>query len=369
MNDNGTRREAPARRAWYERKWIQVGLHTAFWAGLMILPHLLIYQGAKSISKSNQPPPAAGALPTILELFSYGFFIALFYVNGAILTQRFLYARRYWAYVMVVLGIFCAKVLIFYPLLHAFHEDYEAGFSTYLVANFLVLLFFLALSTAYQVIKDKVRADKLTQDRQEEHLKTELSFLRSQISPHFMFNVLNNIVALVRMKSDKLEPTIFKLSSLMRYMLYQADDQKISLQKEADYLQSYIDLQQMRVGEKVRLHVSIKPGTDPFTIEPMLLIPFIENAFKHGTGYMEHPQIDIHLSVTDGLLYFTARNRFNPQQETKDATSGIGLVNVKRRLNLLYGNEYDLWITTKNDWFLVSLQLNLQYVAVHSGRR
>ncbi|TDX01267.1 sensor histidine kinase [Dinghuibacter silviterrae] len=368
MNDNGTKREAPVKRAWYERRWIQVGLHTAFWAGLMVLPHLLIYQGTKEVSKASEPPTPTGVFPTILELLSYGFFIGLFYVNGSILTRRFLYTRRYWLYFTIVLGILCAKVLVFYPLSQAAHDAFKPSFLTYLISNFLVLLFFLALSTAYQVIGDKVRSDKLTQDRQEEHLKTELSFLRSQISPHFMFNVLNNIVALVRMKSDKLEPTIFKLSSLMRYMLYQADDQKISLQKEADYLQSYIDLQQMRVGDKVRLHVSIKPGTDLFTIEPMLLIPFIENAFKHGTGYMEHPQIDIHLSVTDGLLYFTVRNRFNPQQETKDATSGIGLANVKRRLNLLYGNEYDLWITTKNDWFLVSLQLNLQYVAVHSGR-
>lgn len=113
----------------------------------------------------------------------------------------------------------------------------------------------------------------------------------------------------------------------------------------------------------------MKIGQEPFTIEPMLLIPFIENAFKHGTGYMEHPQIDIHLSVTDGLLYFTVRNRFNVEQETKDATSGIGLTNVKRRLNLLYGNEYDLWITKKGDWFLVSLQLNLHYVAVSRSRR
>jgi len=112
----------------------------------------------------------------------------------------------------------------------------------------------------------------------------------------------------------------------------------------------------------------MKVGSEPFAIEPMLLIPFIENAFKHGTGYMEHPQIDIHLSVTDGLLYFTARNRFNPQSETKDATSGIGLANVKRRLNLLYGEACDLWVTTKNDWFLVSLQLNLNDAAVHSGR-
>jgi two-component system, LytTR family, sensor kinase len=151
-------------------------------------------------------------------------------------------------------------------------------------------------------------------------------------------------------------------------MLYQSDEQRISLEKEIDYLQSYIDLQQMRVGEKVRLHVSMKAGAEPFTIEPMLLIPFIENAFKHGTGYMENPQIDIHLSVTDGLLYFTVRNRFNAGQESKDATSGIGLANVKRRLNLLYGNEYDLWITTKSNWFLVSLQLNLNYVAVYRRR-
>ena len=354
------------KRSWYEIRWIQVGLHMAFWAGLLFLPHLLWSQEVKA---GNAPPPDTGTMPTALDIIAFGFFIGLFYLNALVLTRKFLYTRKYLLYLLTVLGLFALKVAVFYPLLHFFNRRYSTeNMITYAAGNFLVLLFFLALSTSYQTIRDRLKSDLLGKEKQEENLKTELSFLRSQISPHFMFNVLNNIVALVRMKSDKLEPTIFKLSSLMRYMLYQADDQKILLQKEVDYLQSYIDLQQMRVGEKVRLHVSMKVGQIPYTIEPMLLIPFIENAFKHGTGYMAHPQIDIHLSVTDGLLYFTIRNRFNREQETKDATSGIGLANVKRRLNLLYGEQYDLWITTKNDWYLVSLQLNLNYVAVYGGR-
>lgn len=357
---------ALTKKAWYERKWIQVGLHSAFWVGLMVLPYLLIHQETKSIQK-------AADKSEWIDRISYVYFIGLFYFNALVLTPRFLYRRRYLLYTLILLGLWILKGCLFYPLLKLVHpemvSEYKVGLSTYMIGNFFVLLFFVALSTSYQTIKDKLTSERLVQEKQEENLKTELSFLRSQISPHFMFNVLNNIVALVRMKSDKLEPTIFKLSSLMRYMLYQSDDQRISLEKEAEYLQSYIDLQQMRVGEKVRLHVSMKIGQEPFTIEPMLLIPFIENAFKHGTGYMEHPQIDIHLSVTDGLLYFTVRNRFNVEQETKDATSGIGLTNVKRRLNLLYGNEYDLWITKKGDWFLVSLQLNLHYVAVSRSRR
>lgn len=360
MNDKGS---------WYEWKWIQVGLHITFWIGLMFLPHLIMVQQETKTVQSG-PHEISGPWPTIVDLISYGYFIALFYLNAFVLTPRLLYTRRYWYYFLSIVGWFTIKILVFYPLIRLMHIGYDAhiGVLTYAIGNFFVMLFFLALSTSYRTIRDKIQADRLAKDQRQEHLRAELTFLRSQISPHFMFNVLNNIVALVRMKSDKLEPTIFKLSSLMRYMLYQADDQKISLQKEADYLQSYIDLQQLRVGEKVRLHVSIKPGQEPFSIEPMLLIPFIENAFKHGTGYMEHPQIDIHLSVTDGLLYFTARNRFNPGEETKDATSGIGLANVKRRLNLLYGEEYDLWVTTRNNWFLVSLQLNLNYVAMHRSR-
>ena len=218
----------------------------------------------------------------------------------------------------------------------------------------------LAVSTAYEFMRDKAKADQQNQQRQEENLKTELSFLRSQVSPHFIFNVLNNMVALVRMKSDQLEPTIINLSSLMQHMVYETDEEKVLLQKEVDYLQSYIDLQRQRFGAKLNLKISLKVPEEDYSIEPMLLIPFVENAFKHGVGLIKDPEIDIDLFTKNGLLYFSVRNRFNPDtKEVRDKTSGIGLANVRRRLNLLYGNDHQLLVTRDNNWFLVSLQLKL----------
>jgi LytS/YehU family sensor histidine kinase len=146
----------------------------------------------------------------------------------------------------------------------------------------------------------------------------------------------------------------------MRYMLYETDEQKVPLQKEVEYLHSYIDLQQQRFGKKLVVNVDIAPADDTYEIEPMLLIPFVENAFKHGTGLIQEPQIDIELHAKNHLLQFSVRNKYNcGSVEIKDKTSGIGLTNVKRRLKLLYGSNHTLLVTNKDGWFLTSLQLNL----------
>ena len=227
--------------------------------------------------------------------------------------------------------------------------------------NLIPFLAVLAIGTASKQAQDKVLSDKLLQERHEENLKTELSFLRSQISPHFMFNVLNNMLAMARLKSDQLEPTIIKLSSLMRYILYETDEETVSLKKETDYLQSYIDLQRQRIGNKVQLKVRMEPGDNEYTIAPMLLIPFIENAFKHGTSAINTPVIDIELYTSSNMLYFKVANTFvKNRDEIKDKTSGIGLQNVKRRLNLLYNNRHSLLINDIDNWYTVSLQINLQ---------
>jgi LytS/YehU family sensor histidine kinase len=168
------------------------------------------------------------------------------------------------------------------------------------------------------------------------------------------------MVALARKKSDLLEPSLLKFSSLMRYMLYEADEEKVELDKETEYLQSYIDLQQQRFGKNLQLCVSLDAIDDNYEIEPMLLIPFVENAFKHGTGIIEDAQINIRLKAEKNILHFSVQNKYDPKSiELKDKTSGIGLANVKRRLNLLYGNKHNLLITQKDNWFNVSLQLNL----------
>lgn len=233
-------------------------------------------------------------------------------------------------------------------------------FRNALLFNIFPFLFILACSTAYQMIKDRIKADKVASEKENENLKTELSFLRSQVSPHFMFNVLNNMVALSRKHSEQLEPSLIKLSSLMRYMLYETDEQKVLLERETEYLQSYIDLQQQRFGKKVAVNTYLSDIDKQYEIEPMLLIPFVENAFKHGTGMVENAQIDIELTAKKNLLQFSVKNKFNNiTEEPKDKTSGIGLANVKRRLNLLYGNNHHIHITKDNGWFIVSLQINL----------
>ena len=205
-----------------------------------------------------------------------------------------------------------------------------------------------------------MREDKLNSEKETENLKTELSFLRSQVSPHFMFNVLNNMVALARKQSDALEPSLIKLSSLLRYMLYETDEDKVLVEKEIEYLNNYIDLQKQRFGKNIRITTSFDEKDKGYTIEPMLLIPFVENAFKHGTGIITDASIDMYLLVENGKLIFTVRNRYNDQvQEIRDKTSGIGLNNVRRRLNLLYDKNHALNIEKKEGWFTVSLQLNL----------
>lgn len=289
-------------------------------------------------------------------------YIGFFYLNALWLIPHFIYKRKYKQWAAIIIVCFLAILFITWLTLFLLMEQGQSTFNVrgHILFNFFFFLFFLTSSTAYRMIKDRARADRFAREKENENLKTELSLLRSQASPHFMFNVLNNMVALARKKSDLLEPSLLKFSSLMRYMLYEADEDKVSLEKEIDYLQSYIDLQQQRFGKNVQVNVSLQKIDDNYEIEPMLLIPFVENAFKHGTGLIEGAMIKIQLKVENNKLDFIVQNKYDPSStEVKDKTSGIGLTNVKRRLNLLYGNNQCLLITQTDNWFNVSLQLNL----------
>jgi two-component system LytT family sensor kinase len=218
-------------------------------------------------------------------------------------------------------------------------------------------------SFCYRLILDNRKKQQRLKERETAHLTSELSFLRSQISPHFMFNILNNLVALARKKSDELEPAIVNLSQLMRYMLYESDDHRVILSKEINYLKNYINLQMLRFGSNVKVNIDITGDTDKYTIEPMLLIPFVENAFKHGTGMVEDPVIAISLSIdeTTDLMRFVVINEVNPQDESKDSSSGIGTSNVKRRLAILYPGKHELRIHNENNSFTIDLSIYLTH--------
>jgi len=338
------------------KKWVTVLLHAVCWLVMFSLPFLLRTQYNKTEHRAPQPDDE---VLSYFYIVSSVFWIALFYLNAYTLVPAFLH-KRVWRF--VALHIMALTTIFFlhwfYFALFVTHVPFKPlGFFGY---NIFPYMFILAGSTAYAMLIERQRSVKLSRLRETENLKTELLFLRSQVSPHFMFNVLNNMVALARKKSDLLEPSLLKLSSLMRYMLYETDEQRVPLEREIEYLQSYIDLQQQRFGKNVKVNVSIRGVDCSHEIEPMLLIPFVENAFKHGTGIIECAQINIDLKETNGMLQFIVSNKFNDNLNgAKDKSSGIGLNNVQRRLNLLYGNNHTLLINKENGWFTVSLQINL----------
>jgi len=203
---------------------------------------------------------------------------------------------------------------------------------------------------------DYLRLERERKESENENLKSELSLLRSQISPHFMFNILNSLTALARKKSDSLEAIIIKLSQLMRYTIYHSAVQRVNLETELEYLENYIDLQRLRFGQHISISFQKNVEEPNFQIEPMLLISFVENAFKHGAVLVADPVIDIAITCRDGILKFDVKNKFVPQTQP-DETHGVGLRNVKRRLELLYENKYELNIKDEVPWFIVNLTL------------
>ncbi len=342
--------------AWYKRKWVIVLLHTAVWLLIFLLPLLL----SQSVQHTHRERTESDRSRYIyFTLITDVLLVIIFYLNALVLIPTFIYKKKLSYYVLMQLGLVALLALLHWLLLTIIFKS-PFSLSGFIFFNIFPYLFILACSTAYRMIQDRMEAEQLLKEKENESLKTELSFLRSQVSPHFMFNVLNNMVSLARKKSDLLEPSLIKLSSLMRYMLYETDEEKVQLEKEAEYLQSYIDLQQQRFGKKLTVNVDIDVQYNGFEIEPMLLIPFVENAFKHGTGMIAEPLICIKLKVENSMLLFSVKNKFDGKAtEIKDKASGIGLTNVRRRLNLLYGKNHTLQITDNDGWFVTSLQLKL----------
>ncbi|MDB5009980.1 MAG: putative signal transduction histidine kinase [Mucilaginibacter sp.] len=216
-------------------------------------------------------------------------------------------------------------------------------------------------SFCYRIIIDNAAREQLLQDRETVHLRTELNFLRSQINPHFLFNILNSLTALARKKSDVLEPAIINLSQLMRYMLYESDDNKVPLKKELEYLTSYIDLQLLRFGKDVTVKTNFTGNYEDCQIDPMLFIPIVENAFKHGTDIDNHNVILINLKVSENcnILHFKLVNYFDKADKINDTNTGIGLKNIQRRLDILYPHKHKFNTFSVGDTYTTELSIDL----------
>lgn len=339
------------------KKWAIVLIHIGIWALFFFLPILLRPSEGETGAGRTEDGSADKMYHNVVSWLSWAM---LFYVNAYLLIPKFLYPKRYLRYVLSILSVFVVLHIINRISLKIFLPEHNSFLLAYILFFLFPSLFFLSLSTGIILFRDRIRDDAKSQAKETENLKTELAFLRSQVSPHFMFNILNSMVVLARKKSEELEPSLFKLSSLMRYMLYETDEKKVSLEKEMEYIRGYTDLQLQRFGNNLTLRLDLQPTDQPYLIEPMLLIPFVENAFKHGTGWKEKSDINIAMHTNAGRLHFEVNNYFEKLSDrNKDDTQGIGLQNVRKRLELLYGKNQSLEISSDGNRFIVHLQIKL----------
>lgn len=287
---------------------------------------------------------------------------AYFYYNFLYLIPRFLLRKKIWPYfLLLILGLVAISGLnVIFALATSGMIEHRHPFNFWRTAFFpfypAVMAF--ALSSSVRITMEWFKNERQKKEMEAEKLSSELAFLKSQVNPHFLFNILNNICSLARKKSDETENAIIKLSQIMRYMLQDSKDEKVSLEKEMEYLQSYIELQRLRLPDAVKINFSTEGRSELFSIEPLLLIPFVENAFKHGVSYQDSSEIGICLICRGQTLSFSVENHIAKHQgEAIEQGSGIGLKNVMRRLELLYPGRHQLHIDDDGNQYKVELEI------------
>ncbi len=308
--------------------------------------------------------------------FQMSFMIIAFYINYLVIVPKY-YFNNQKALFILVLFLFVLILLIAFQFLFSYVETYhlperivkakpervnEKHFKIHprLIDNFFMLVFVLAASTGAAIIRHTKKNENKQKEKEKVHLDIELAFLKNQISPHFFFNALNNIYALIAIDGEKAQLSVEKLSGLMRYLIYESDIKMIEGSKEFEFTKLYIDLMQQRINSKVVLEVDINQNNKNFYIPPLLFVPFIENAFKHGISYREKSFIKIKLKAFDDKIEFTCKNSIplnSKVEETK--VGGVGITNIKKRLKLIYGDKAVLNMQDNDNVFTVLLTIPL----------
>ncbi|GAA4097537.1 hypothetical protein GCM10022392_21380 [Mucilaginibacter panaciglaebae] len=294
--------------------------------------------------------------------------ISLFYLNYLFFIPQFLNKKRYSVYILaivitiVIYGFDKYGVALLFKEEVLRHKDMNGNksvlsFLPFFISTLFTSTIFVLLSILLKFSVDWFLNERIQRDLENQRLTAELAFLKSQINPHFLFNSLNSIYSLAYQRSENTPDAILKLSEIMRYMLYECNDNKVDLTKELQYLQNYIDLQKIRFGNKAFIDFKIDGEVTDQKIVPLLLIAFIENAFKHGIANDSMLPITMFVNVNQQHLQFYIRNK--KHTHNRDSIGGIGLANVKRRLDLLYPGKYNLDIRDENDTYTCELSLVL----------
>ena len=372
---------------------IEILIHLAFWIGVYYTLNSLTSSTIKVRVNHNGKILEKSMVDTIFPYsrFTLAFLAILFYGNIFWIFKKVLRYKSLTGGIAIAAGwfilIFMANYILvgsklnhnlpFGPPPPGF--DQSKGSSDHFMLNrdaffamgnwvhmqLTMLLIFLTvagLSIAYFFLKEWTRNELVRNQLEAYQLSTEIKFLKSQINPHFLFNTLNNLFSMAQEKgNDELADGISKLSGMMRYMIYDSNAGSVPLGKEIAYLEDCITLNKLRYADdEVKVTFDYPAQTGSATIAPMLFIPFVENAFKHGVSIGQTSGIDIAITVSDHTLIFTCVNtKYSAIKKMEDEKSGIGLENVKRRLDLLYPGKHNLLISEDDGKYIVKLEIDL----------
>ena len=336
--------------------------HILFWLASIILFALILFLNNKELSI------------ILLEksLVINLFFAAAVYTNLYVLFPRFLKQKNYIFYffwLIVLLTAFSLSLQFLYskPLTKIMGLEDSKSFNTNIhAAYFYLILLYVGVTSVLKFINDWISLQDVNLKLakiEKQKLEAELKTLKGQLNPHFLFNSLNNIYSLSLIKSDKVPELILKLSDLMRHIIYESKENFISLEKELEFVNNFIELQRIRTSDKTNINYQITGKIPSAKIAPLIFEPFIDNAFKHGLPGTENPDfinISFNFNKEDFLL-FKIENNFSDYSTQNSKNSGIGLENVKQRLKLLYAPEdFNLNISRKDNIHVVSLELKLK---------
>jgi two-component system LytT family sensor kinase len=336
-----------------KKRWLY---HLLFWHAYYVLMLILYMSLHEKLTLSS-----------CILYFVILCFQALFaYFNIYLLIPRLLFAKKYIYYVIALVFnmVICSLVIMLLEALYRYIKAENNGhMPIFTLGNlgitFIQETYLIGMVTGMKFVKDSILNQQWMKEKEKHYLETELKFLRSQIHPHFFFNTLNNIYSLTLKKSDEAPGIILKLSDLMSYMLYESNVPLVPLSKEIDYLQNYLDVEQLRFGHRLSVSFTRTGFIEEVNIPPMILILFLENSFKHGVkNNISKIHIGISLKIDTEFLYFRVDNPVT-EDEMPAESKGIGLANVRRRLDLLYGDNYTLDIRTEEAKFSVSLKMPL----------
>lgn len=306
-------------------------------------------------------PRDTGWLITALKVADLALMV---YITNYLLIPRLLYRKQYVLFAIVFLVVVTAfswgklyleGQIMNRPALFNVLNDTKRRFYDNVIPHMLLV----STGAAIKLLVDYARSQRRLGELSKEKAEAELNFLKSQINPHFLFNSLNAIYFLIDKQNTTARQTLLQFSDLLRYQLYDCNADTIGIEQEVNYLQDYIRLQQLRKDEQYDIQVNVDPTVQGFPITPLLLIPFVENAFKHLSHHPDRRNyISMDLSKMNGNFQFTIENSKEAQRST-EPRGGIGLANVQRRLELLYPGKYELQVDNNDATFKVALNLQV----------